>query len=631
MPGLTGLVSAATDFPPLDMEAALAALRYGRATVSECYQEGNVNLGCVHLGTGGQRNLYQSGQAVVAFYGYLTEPPIPPGAEESDPAQAAHYIHDLYLKHGEALLKQLAGAFSFAIWDRRTQTLLLVSDHLGLRPIYYAEHNGLFRFASEIKGILADPTFPHRLNMAAMADFFHYSYIMEEKTFFQDIQLLPPATMLRFRDGHCTMSRYWDIPCPDDYPYHPDRWYADLIYDAIRSAVKKMIRPELRYGVSLSGGLDSRWIAAFLSQFQPASLAFTVGVPDEDEASLAHQVAIQTGLTHYIWEPSPDFIAKLGEIYTYLVDGSDNLTYMDEFSLSARVNSYVDVSVGGLIGGDIHGYEINPLSARLRKRDVIPYWHWRNKGEHLSQPEMAQVFGERKGRELGILARDSLQRCIAAIPSERGFQVIQYFWLRHSTPRRINNAQRAKLPFVDIYHPFIDDAVLMTGLQLPANQLLVENAYRRAMATHFPELTKIPWAFTLTPASVSTNAVILKKIAQHTLGQWLRKTPLGKHPLIRPRRYFTNYSLWSRGPLRPFIEETLLSPEANAAGLFNPDGLRTVLREHMEGTRDVTGFIGQALAVALWTRLFYTPSTPVRPSNLNPDRWQEQNPLAGEI
>ncbi len=619
MPGLTGLVSTATGFPPLNMEAASAALQYGRATVSECYQEANVSLSCAHLGTGGQRNLYQSGQAIVVFYGYLTEPSIPPGADGSDPAEAAHYIHDLYLEHGEAMMKRLAGAFAFAVWDRTTQTLLLVSDHLGLRPIYYAEHNGVFRFASEIKGILADPAFPHRLNMAAMADFFHYSYVLEEKTFFQDIQLLPPASVLRLHDGHWRVSHYWEIAFPEDYPHHPDKWYDDLIYEVIQSSVKKMIRPELRYGLSLSGGLDSRWIAAFLSKYQPDSLAFTIGTPDSDDAFIARQVAIQTGLTHHRWEPSPNFIAEAAEIYAYLVEGMDSFINIGEFPISIRVGDYVDVSVGGFLGGDIFGYEINPLSASFRKQDVIPYYLWRNRRDRLSQPLMAQVFGEQAGRELGILAKDSLQKCINAIPSERGFQAMLYFFLRHRERRAMNTAQRAKLPFSDIYQPFADVEVLRTALDLPASQLMVENAYRRAMVTHLPELGAIPWTFTLTPPSISVSGVVLKKIAQHTLGRCLRKTPLGNHPLIRPRRYHTNYSLWSREPLRSFIKETLLSPEANATGLFNPDGLRTIVRDHMESKRDVTGFIGQALAVALWTRLFYNPSTPIRPDSLEPD------------
>ena len=361
MPGLCGVVSADVNSPAPDLESMLYVLRYGRATVTECHKENHVSLGCAHLGTGGQRALYESPQVVVVFFGYLTQPSIPPGADAADPAAAAHHIHDLYLAHGEALLNQVAGAFAFALWDKRTRTLLLANDQFGLRPVYHAEHAGLFRFASEVKGLLADSTFPRRLNRAAVADFFCHTYIMGNKTFFEDIQLLPPASWLRYQDGRRTVSSYWDIAFPQDYPHHPDRWYDDLIYNALQAAVKRMVRPELRYGLSLSGGLDSRWIAAFLAQLQPDSRTFTVGTPGSDDTPSALKVAAQTGLTNQYWELSPTFVAELAETYAYIVDGMDNMIYMDEFPLTVRVGDYADVSVGGFLGDALFGHEMNPL------------------------------------------------------------------------------------------------------------------------------------------------------------------------------------------------------------------------------------------------------------------------------
>jgi hypothetical protein len=151
---------------------------------------------------------------------------------------------------------------------------------------------------------------------------------------------------------------------------------------------------------------------------------------------------------------------------------------------------------------------------------------------------------------------------------------------------------------------------------------MLERAYRRAMATHLPELAAIPWTFTLTPPTVSVPAIVLKKAAQLTLGRRLHGTRLGSHPLIRPRRYYVSYSSWTRGPLRPFIEETLLSPESNATGLFDPEGLRTAIQDHMDRRVNLTEFLGRALSIALWTRFFYTPTSPIRPDSLASENWQ---------
>jgi asparagine synthase (glutamine-hydrolysing) len=619
MPGLCGFFALDQRMPLPELEPMVSTLAYKRASVIESYEDGEMALSCAHLGTGGQQALYQSSQVAVLFFGYLTRPSIPPGTDECDPASAAHHIHDHYLKRGEALLDDVRGAFAFALWDRRTQTLLLASDRLGLRPLYYAEHCGSLRFASEVKAILADPTFPHRLDRAALADFFHYSYPMGQKTFFEDIQLLPPASLLRCHSGRWEVTSYWDIAFPEHHPTHPDKWYDDLIYDALQAAVKRMVRPELHYGLALSGGMDSRWIAAFLAQVKPGSPAFTLGIPGSDDTLPAKEVAAQAGLHHHYWEVSHDFVAELAETHTYVVDGMYSLANIEESPLSVRVGDYVDVSVGGFLGDCLFGHEINPLSARLRKRDVQHYWLWRTKGDRLPEALMAQVFGQRTSQEFSTLAMDSLRNSLASATSDRGFQVFQYVNMRHRQRRFINAAQLAKLPYLDIYHPIADEEVVRAALQLPPNQLILERAYRRAMVTHFPDLAGIPWTFAMTPVGASVPTLVLKKAAQLTLGRWLRGTWLGNHSFIRPRRYFVDYVGPSRGSLRPFFEETLLSPDANATNLFHPDGLRTAIIDHMEGRQNLTDFLGKALAIALWTRLFYLPSTPIRPSGLDSD------------
>lgn len=617
MPGLCGYINLKDEMPEPEISSMLGMLKYNRATVVERDQDEGLAMGCVHLGTGGQQALFKSSEVTVLFFGYLTNPAVPPGADKSDPAFAAHHIHDGYLVNRERIFNEISGAFAVAIWDARDHTLFLATDRLGLRPIYYAEHAGSLRFASEVKGILSDPNFPRRLNQTAIADMLYYSIIMGDKTYFKDIHLLPPASILRCQDGHWEVFSYWDIPFPESYPSHPDAWYEELIYKALKDASRRMVRPELGYGLSLSGGLDSRWIAGFLAQDQPESFAFTLGTPGSDDTPYAKQVASETNLMHHYWEMSSTFVAELGASYAYIVDGMDNLWHMEEFPLTVRVGDYVDVSVGGFLGDGLFGYEMNPISARLRKQDALKYRLWRTRASHPSPALMAKFFGEQKGKELSALAYESMRECFDAIPSDRGFQTLQYYDLRQAERRYANLAQLAKLSYVDIYHPIADEEVILAALQLPSRQLMFERAYRRAMATYFPELAKIPWTFTLTPPTISVPGIMFKKVTQLTLGKWLQGTSLGRHPIIRRRQYYVDYPLWSRSTLRTFIEDTLLSPEVEAIGLFDPHGLRAILDDHMEGRTNISGFLGKTLSIGLWAHQFHTPSTPLKPEGLD--------------
>jgi asparagine synthase (glutamine-hydrolysing) len=472
----------------------------------------------------------------------------------------------------------------------------------------------LLRFASEVKALLADPKFPRRLNRAAIADFFWYQYVMGDKTYFEDIRLLPPASLLRCQDGRWTIETYWDVSYPDRYPQKPDIWYDRLIHDTLQAAVKRIVRPELRYGLSLSGGMDSRWIAIFLSQLRPDTQTFTFGPPESDDTVIARQVAKRLGLANQRVDLPATYVRDFGETIAYLSDGMYNLFEADEFPLSVQIGDHVDVAVGGMLGDLLFGHEMNPVSALLRQQDVTRYWLWRTQANRLPQPLMIRVFGPKTYQELKAMAMHSLEQCIAAAPSDRGFQIVHHVNLRHRQRRYINIAQLSKLAYVDTYHPLADSQVIQASLQLPPAQMMLERAYRRAMATYYPAMAEIPWTFALMPPRVSVSTVMLKKALQFTFAKRLCSTRFGSHPLLRQRKYFSAHTSWSRGPIRPFIEETLFSPETEAIDIFEPDGLRAVMKDHMEGTLNLTEFLGATLSIALWARLFYLPVTPERPA-----------------
>ena len=98
--------------------------------------------------------------------------------------------------------------FGIALWNRRTRTLLLARDRMGIKPLHYAERSGSLFFASEIKSILAAGVAP-ALDAPALGHYLSFLYTPPDRSIFSGIVKLPPGHLLRWQDGRASVERYW--------------------------------------------------------------------------------------------------------------------------------------------------------------------------------------------------------------------------------------------------------------------------------------------------------------------------------------------------------------------------------------------------------------------------------------
>ena len=103
-------------------------------------------------------------------------------------------------QYGEKALDKLRGMFGFAVWNEQEQSLMLARDFFGIKPVYYAEIDGHFVFASEIKSILAFPGYERKVNQKALEQYLSFQYSPLEETFFRGIYKLMPGHMLLYKN-----------------------------------------------------------------------------------------------------------------------------------------------------------------------------------------------------------------------------------------------------------------------------------------------------------------------------------------------------------------------------------------------------------------------------------------------
>jgi asparagine synthase (glutamine-hydrolysing) len=214
-------------------------------------------------------------------------------------------IVHLYEEQGEDCVDELNGQFAFGIWDARKRTLLLARDHFGICPLYYAEHDGRFLFASEIKSLIASRLLPApSLNPRALDQVFTFWTTLPGVTVFDGIQELKPGHTLSIDAQERRLRRYWDIPYhpADSYSQASPRETGEQIMALLMDATRIRLRADVPVGAYLSGGLDSSGITALISRhFNKRVRTFGIRFEEAefDEGGYQNEMAAYLPVEHH--------------------------------------------------------------------------------------------------------------------------------------------------------------------------------------------------------------------------------------------------------------------------------------------------------------------------------------------
>ena len=274
-----------------------------------------------------------------------------------------------YAEWGEASVARLHGAFAFALWDARSQTLLLARDRLGIKPLYFSQDAGSIRFASTPQALLAgsDTENPIDTNIDPIALHHHFTLhavVPAPRTLMTGIRKVPPATtMLIDLQGRNQACQYWQLDARrPEQPLTEAQW-TEAIHAALRDAVKKrLLIADVKVGVLLSGGLDSSLLVALLAEQGVDDLmTFSVGFEDHpeergNEFEYSDAVAERYATRHHQFHiPNNQVLARLPEAGGQMAEpmvGQDAVAF---YLLSEQVARSVKVVQSGQGADEVFG------------------------------------------------------------------------------------------------------------------------------------------------------------------------------------------------------------------------------------------------------------------------------------
>jgi asparagine synthase (glutamine-hydrolysing) len=198
------------------------------------------------------------------------------------------------------LTRRLRGMFAFAVWDHPARRLTMVRDRLGVKPLAYLIGKRGLAFASTVSA-LAIAGFAGGIDPDAVLEFLEFGWVSEDRSIFENVKKVPPATIMEWQGGRLSSRLYWNLPVSGSRRLSFENAVAET-EQLLLDAVKIRLEADVPVGALLSGGVDSTLICWAMSKLGANIRSFTVATPGDpaDEAGHARNTAELLGIPHEI-------------------------------------------------------------------------------------------------------------------------------------------------------------------------------------------------------------------------------------------------------------------------------------------------------------------------------------------
>jgi asparagine synthase (glutamine-hydrolysing) len=509
-------------------------------------------------------------------------------------------VINLYLEFGLDFINKLNGMFAIALHDARDNSLHLIRDRMGKKPLWLSQLNdGTLFFASEARALmLARPDRTLRTDM--IAEVMQYGYINSPNSSFNEIHQVPPASVTSWHDGKIATSTYWtaDFETKVTIPYEEA---LETTKELIEAAVSRRLISERPLGSFLSGGYDSTVVTAYMAKLMKEKVqTYSIGFHSEafNEAHHAKQVANYLGTNHHEEILSPDPALIIEKISHVLDQPFADSSIVPTYLLAKFARENLIVALGGDGGDEVFGgYErylaapllqgLNPslelaratlgiigklprLSQRKFKRLQFQLFPELNLASRYSS-----ILSLTKSQQLSTLLNPNVYSSAAEIDHMNQFASGDLT----SFDRMIRSDFAEYLPGDLLVK--VDIATMASGLELRSPML---------------DVNVVEWGVSL-PRKYKIKGFetkhILKDVARSLVPAELIERPKMGFGIPRAE--------WLRTGMKEMIMDTLTDTTATQRGWFNSIEVRKVVDIHMSG-EDKDNLLWPMLMLELWAR-----------------------------
>jgi asparagine synthase (glutamine-hydrolysing) len=538
-------------------------------------------------------------------------------------------IVHLYEELGQECVTRLNGMFAFAICDLRgaTPLIFMARDHFGVKPFYYICRSGRLAFASEAKALLEVPGVDARIDLQALDQYLTFLWVPDPKTLFEGIYKLPAGHRAVFRNGHLEISQYWDLnfpPVNHDFRFSEET-LAHEIRERFRHSVERQMVSDVPLGAFLSAGLDSSSIVAMMARTAKRPLrTYTITFPKKyrkgentlDDPAVPARLAQHLGCENQQIVVEADVASVLPKLCWHMDEPTADPAIITAYLVCQQASRDVTVLLSG-VGGDelFGGYRKYAAHYWAQLYSQVP--GFLRRGGEAAVSRLPTLRGTNLKGQMRLLKK--MLRSAGLPPQERFIQNCTYFdstqraglytrGLRSDITRSDAGAAHQSA-FTDVSHAdflnqmlYLDSKIFMTSLNLTYNDKMsmacsvevrvpfLDRELAEFVAWNVPPHLKLKGFFR------PTTKHIFRKAMHGILPQEVLRQP--KAGFAAPADY------WLANDLREMTDDLLSESRIRERGLFRPEPIAKLIKEHRDGRQDWSMQLWQFLTLELWAQNF---------------------------
>lgn len=488
----------------------------------------------------------------------------------------------------------LNGRFQGLLVCCASGTATLFNDRYGMHRVYYHESKEAFYFSPEAKAILAVRPELRKVSPQGLGELVSCGCVLENRTLFENIQVLPPASAWTFRAGALDQkARYFEPQQWENQPLLDSEAYYQELRRVFSQNVPRYFSGPERIGVSLTGGLDTRMIMAWQKFPRGTVPCYSFGgmYRDCQDVRMARQVAAACGQSHEVITVGKEFLSRFphyAERTVYLTDGCVEPLHSPDLYVNERAAQIAPVRMTGNYGGEVlrrvRAFKPVEPPARLFCQELLSHVQVA-KETYTSllrgHPLSFAVFRQAPWHHYGLLALEQTQ--------------------------------------VALRSPFLDNELVRTVYRAPASTLTSNEVSLRLIADGDASLRRIRTDIGQAGNDGKLTAKIFRRFLEFTfkaeyaydygMPQWVARidhTFSGLHleRLFLGRHKFYHFRIWYKSALSQYVRDMLLDPRTLSRPYLERKQVEAMVQGHLKGGRNYTLAIHKCLTLELVHRLF---------------------------